>query len=115
MAESSKIYEKNVSEPWFSFILYKEKTIEGRLNKGDFAEIRIDDIIKWTHGKRFCKTKIIGLRYYKSFYTYLKSEKLKKCLPGIKKYKDGEKIYYSFYTKDDEKKYGVIAIELQIL
>lgn len=37
------IYQKNLSEPWFSLIKLKIKTVEGRLNKGDFAIINIGD------------------------------------------------------------------------
>ena len=34
------IYEKNLSEPWFSLIKLGLKTVEGRLNKGDFKELK---------------------------------------------------------------------------
>ena len=42
-------YKKNVSEPWFTLISLGIKTIEGRLNKGDFKEINEGDVIKWTN------------------------------------------------------------------
>jgi hypothetical protein len=42
------IYEKNLSEPWFSLIKLKIKTVEGRLNKGDFANMNIGDFILFT-------------------------------------------------------------------
>lgn len=37
------IYEKNVSEPWFTKIKEGDKMVEGRLNKGDFAKIKPGD------------------------------------------------------------------------
>jgi ASC-1-like (ASCH) protein len=35
----SSEYTKNLSEPWFSLIKLGIKKCEGRLKKGDFAEI----------------------------------------------------------------------------
>jgi hypothetical protein len=35
------IYEKNLSEPWFSLIKLRIKKVEGRLNKGDFANMNL--------------------------------------------------------------------------
>lgn len=45
------IYEKNLSEPWFSLIKLKIKTVEGRLNKGDFANMNIGDSIVFTNNE----------------------------------------------------------------
>ena len=42
------IYEKNLSEPWFSLIKFRIKMVEGRLNKGDFANMNIGDFILFT-------------------------------------------------------------------
>ena len=44
-------YVKNLSEPWFSLIHEGEKTIEGRLNKGDFANMVVGDIIVFTNNE----------------------------------------------------------------
>ena len=41
------IYEKNLSEPWFSLIKLRIKKVEGRLNKGTFAELQKGEIIKF--------------------------------------------------------------------
>ena len=38
-------YKKHLSEPWFSLINLKNKTIEGRLNKGDFKLMNVGDKI----------------------------------------------------------------------
>ena len=39
----SPLVEKKLSEPWFSLIKLKIKKVEGRLNKGDFANMNIAD------------------------------------------------------------------------
>ena len=98
------IYEKNLSEPWFSLILLKNKTVEGRLNKGDFSNMNIGDIIVFTNNE---------LGFDRKFeiknINYLQSETLERCLPGISNLEDGINIYYKYYTKSDESKYKIKA------
>ncbi len=108
-------YSKNVSEPWFSLISLKLKTVEGRLNKGDFKEMQVGDTIEWTNtelGTRSFKTRVVRKTLYKSFKEYLDSEDINRCLPGIDA-AHGPDIYYKYYTVEDEQKYGIVAIELE--
>ena len=110
-------YTKHVSEPWFTFIKDGIKTVEGRLNKGSFAEMKKGDIIVWitSNSKIQVKTKIVAIHKYKTFYEYLQKERLKNTLPNVNRIKKGESIYYQYYSKEDEKKYGVLAIRLKLI
>lgn len=107
------ILEKDVQEPWFSFIAKGIKQIEGRLKKGSFENIKKNDIIIWKNGNKKIKTKIISIHNHKLFENMLKQHSLKKTLPNIKTINDGVNIYRQFYTKKDEEKYGVIAIKIK--
>ena len=117
------IYKKHVSEPWFRLIKRGEKTVEGRLNKGEFSQMKKGDIIEWFNNdlnkngskKRPFKTKIVDIKEYKSFEDYLKTERLKNTLPGINRINNGLEIYYKYFTKEDEKKYGILAIKLEVI
>ena len=40
-------------------------------------------------------------------------EGLKRTLPGFNSINDGVNIYYSFYSKEQENMYGVLAIEIK--
>ena len=40
-------YTKHLSEPWFTLIKLGIKTCEGRLNKGDFSKMKINDTIEF--------------------------------------------------------------------
>ena len=102
-----------VSDPWFGYIKSGKKTIEGRKNKGDFKEMEIGDIVKWIHRDDSVLTKIVGKNEYKTFKEYLETEGLSNCLPGIDTIEDGVKVYYKYYTLEDEAKYGVLAIKLE--
>jgi len=115
------IYEKGVSEPWFSLIKEGKKTAEGRLNKGDFAKFKEGDIVIWTNGKKKVKTKITKVVNYKTLYDMIKNERLKNVLPesGIRTIQGGvDKVYRSppvNYTEEKEKHFGVLAIRIKVI
>ena len=107
------VYGKNLSEPWFSLIKLKIKTVEGRLNKGEFAIMKVGDFIIFTNNEfgfeRKFTVQIKNISYYESFQTYLENETLERCLPGIDNIEDGVSIYYKYYEKSDESKYKIKA------
>ena len=111
-------YTKPVSEPWFTLISLGLKTVEGRLNKGDFKLMQNGDVIKWTNNDfepRSVLTKVVGKTSYNSFEEYLTKEDLQKCLPGIPSMKHGQSVYSKYFTKKDEDEFKVVAIKLQLI
>lgn len=114
------IWEKGVSEPWFSLIKQGKKTSEGRLAKGDFEKMREGDVVIWKNKDKKVRTKIKEIVHYKTIYDMIKGERLKNVLPDakIKTIEQGVKDVYRSppvnYTKEKEKKFGVIAIRMVI-
>jgi ASC-1-like (ASCH) protein len=111
-------YSLRVSEPWFSLILFGLKTVEGRKNRGLFQQMKDGDIVEWTNDSiipRSVKTRITGKAVYPTFIEYLETEGLDKCLPGISEMNDGLSIYYKYFTKEEEKEFGVVAIHLELV
>jgi len=115
----SKTITKNLSEPWFSLIKVGLKTVEGRLNKGDITSLAKGDCIKFVNTDlgfiRNYTIKITSIYKYTSFREYLEKEKLEKCLPAIETIEDGLKVYYKYYSKEDEEKYKIVAIRFKII
>ena len=105
--------EINVQEPWFSALERSEKTVEGRLNKGKFATIRVGDVLSVSNksGSSFC-ARVVRVTAYASFVEYLTQEGLSRTLPGIATIESGCAVYRQFYSEEDEIKYGVLAIEV---
>ena len=112
------VYRKNVSEPWFSLIKIGAKTVEGRLNKGEFASMRPGDKIIFSNDQlpfpRQFTVQITGIKKYANFKEYLQKETLPSCLPGIKKLEEGLAIYHMYYTPEDAERFGIVAIKMRI-
>lgn len=110
-------YKKHLSEPWFSLVKLNIKTIEGRLNKGDFSKMKINDIIIFYNedfNYREIKVKITKINKFKSFEDYLRKETIKRCLPGFTSINDGLDVYYKYFTKQQEKEYGIVSVHLKV-
>jgi ASC-1-like (ASCH) protein len=114
-------YRKHISEPWFSLINFKIKTVEGILNKEYFANMQINDTIIFVNDEllelvRECEVIITNISEYDTFQSYLEIETLEKCLPGIYTIENGVKIYNTVYDYDREYnalRYSVKAFTIQ--
>jgi ASC-1-like (ASCH) protein len=102
----------NVQEPYFSFIKEEKKTVEGRLNKGKFSDIKVGDICVINNK---IEVEVIGKRHYKTFQEMISVEGIKKVIPNVDSIEEAVAVYYKFYTKEKEIEHGVIAIEIKIL
>lgn len=115
--------EIHVNEPWFSLIKNGTKKVEGRLNKGQFAYFKENDIVTWfnidkqTKQKKEVNTKIIKINKYKTFEEMLTIEGLNNVLPdkNIKTIEDGINVYRQWYNEEMEKQFGVIAIVITVI
>ncbi len=101
----------NVQEPYLSFILNGQKTVEGRLNKGKFATIQLGDIL--IINNLIDKFKIVGKNNYPTFKAMIEAEGLKNIIPDKETIDEAVDVYYNFYTNDQEKEFGVLAIQLK--
>ena len=109
---------KNVSEPWFTLIASGLKSVEGRLRKGDFADVKQGQLIVWRNDElgfpRTVKTTVKSTQQYASFEKYLKGEGLQQCLPapGVTSVSKGVAVYRKYYDKQMEREHGIVAIRL---
>lgn len=109
----------SLSEPWFTFIKDGLKTVEGRLNKGKFKKLKVGEAVEWfvRNTDQKIKTKIKNIKRYVTFKEMLEKEGLDAVLPNkqIMSIDDGVNIYRKYYSEDDEKKYGILAIGVQVI
>ena len=113
------IHSITIKNPGFEDIKNGFKKIEGRLNKGDFSQMKKGDCIVFINNdfefQRSFTCKITSIHNYDTFKTYLENETLEKCLPGIDTITQGISIYYKYYKKEDEKKYKIKAFRLKLI
>lgn len=101
----------NVQEPYHSFILEGRKNVEGRLNKGKFASMNLGDILVLEpENSRFI---IIEKNVYESFREMIEKEGIGNVIPDKNNIDEAVNVYYKFYTKEQEKEFGVVAIRIK--
>ena len=109
------ILKKQVEGKWYNLLKSGKKKYEGRLNKGDFMNLKIgDNIIFYNNDDEF-KVKVIDIIKFINFQEMLEKIGLSNVLPGIDNIQDGIKIYRKYFSEEQEEKYGVIAIKISII
>ncbi len=105
-------YSFNVQEPYKTFILNGQKIFEWRLNKWKFKEMQVWDILEFeeTHEKLLIKSK----KNFSTFKEMIEFCNIEKIIPDAKILDEAINVYYKFYTKEQEKEFWVIAIEIEI-
>lgn len=112
-------YNNHRVEPYFSFLKNGKKTIEGRLNKGKYKDIKSGDTIIVNladdnkNGK--IETEVLGVKKYDSFRELFKKEGFRKIIPDVKTEGEALMVYRKFYSEKMENKFGVVAIEGRVV
>ena len=98
----------------FKAMKNKEKDIEVRLNDEKRQKIKEGDRIEFEHvdTKEILKTQVIKLHKYKTFKELF--NEFDKIRIGIKENEDVS-IMDNFYSKEDQKKYEALGIEIKLI
>lgn len=110
------VYEMKLRPIYFDKIKNGEKIYEIRLNDEKRKDIDVGDIIifkKEPELKELLVTIVKDLVYFKTFNEMLNTLPIKKIGFENESPKEIEEIYYSFYSKENESKYGVVAIKVE--
>ena len=101
----------NIIEPYVSFILNGQKIIEGRLNKDKFKDLKIGDILLIGPARKIFNIERISI--YENFRDMLSKEGVHNVVPNKDTVEEAVEVYYNFYTKEQEKEFGVLAIKIK--
>ena len=114
---TSKVYEMECCEPYFTLLKENKKTVEGRRCYKNWALINPGDIIMFTNnGEDHFFASVTKINKYTStkktngktaLQNYLEEETLEKTLPGVKTIEEGMKIYLQFSSEKDIEKCGI--------
>ncbi|MFA6436749.1 MAG: ASCH domain-containing protein [Candidatus Paceibacterota bacterium] len=108
-------YHNHRTEPYFTFVKNGQKTIEGRIRKGKYQFIKPGDRIIVYNNQETESVEVFVKRVqaYISIKEMLEKEPIKKILPDVETIEQGLEKYKQFYTDEQQKKFGVVAIEVE--
>lgn len=118
-------WESGRESRWLDEIIAGRKAVEGRLNKGKFVEYKVGDTVSLRRDFRnevgelidgepnAATVEIIAIRRYESFLEMLRAEGIENVLPGYETIEAGAAEYERYYSKEDQEKYGVLAVEVK--
>ncbi len=111
-------YEMKLQPEYYNFILNGTKRIEIRLNDKKRQQIKIGDTIKFLKEpelKEFFEAKVIALLKYNTFEDMFKDFDIS-ILSDISMTKDKLiKDLEQFYPKEEQDKYGVLGIKIELI
>lgn len=109
-------YHNHRTEPYFTFLKNGQKTIEGRVRKGWYRNVKPGDEIEVYNEEEMDKVLVLVKRVaqYQSIREMLAKEPIKKLLPDVDTVEQGVNVYRKFYTLEQEQQFGMVAIEVEI-
>lgn len=106
-------------------IIAGRKTIEGRLNKSKFAQYKVGDTVSLRRDTRdlngvlqdgeldAARVEIAAIRMYPDFISMVSEEGFQNVIPNAKNAQAAAEEYNKYYSKDDQRTYGVLAIAIK--
>lgn len=119
------IWESGRESGLLDDIIDGRKKIEGRLNKGKFADYQVGDIVKLRrdirdeHGVLHdgeadqARVEITAIRAYATFFDMVRAEGFRRVIPSASTPEAAADEYNRFYSAEDQARYGVLAIEIK--
>ena len=108
-------------------IIAGRKTIEGRLNRGKFAQYQVGDFVSLRRdirdqhgilhdgGSDAALVKITAIRHYNTFLDLTTAEGHEKVIPHAHSTQQAADEYNKYYSAEDQASYGVLAVEVQLI
>lgn len=104
-----------------------KKTIEGRLCRGKFAQYKIGDMIHLRRDWRdsggvlhdgepdVARVEVVAIRRYQSFLSMMHHEDYRRVIPAALSPEQAAAVYDRYYSREEQKLYGVLAIEVRLV
>lgn len=118
------MHEIGIKTELIQAILDGRKTIEVRLGKPKFLKIQPGDILKirediWTNNEITAfvddslRVKVTQVLYFESFKELFEVTDFSTAIPNAKNSNEAMETYHTFYSTQDERKYGVAAFFIE--
>ena len=114
LRDGSNLHIFNLDETWLMHVLGGRKTVEGRLYDLKRRRVRPGHYILFKCDDRRVYVKVVGVRVYPDFKSMLEWEGVERVLPGVRSMEEAVSIYRGYYSEAEEKRFGVVAIEISL-
>lgn len=108
---------KHISFPWFNYLFEERKTWDIRLKKNYWSDLIVGQSILYygvvDNCGKVCCMRIIDIKIFDDLIELLKKIPFRDIMPDIASEKDAMSLFRKWYSAEDEKKYGIIAVNLQ--
>ena len=121
------VWESGRESALLDDIIAGRKTIEGRLNRGKFADYVVGDTVLLRRDfrdengylqdgyPRAAEVVITAIHHYSSFIEMVAAEGYQNVIPAAPDGQSAANEYNKYYTATDQAKHGVLAIEVKVL
>lgn len=121
------VWESGRESALLDEIIAGRKMIEGRLNRGKFAEYRLGDIVRLRRDYRdeagvlrdgepdALKVEVVAIRQYHDFISMIETEGYQRVIPYASSARAAADEYNNYYSVEDQAIYGVLAIEVKVV
>lgn len=122
----AKVWQSGRESHLLDDIIAGRKTVEGRLNRGKFAEYRVGDTVSLRRDWRddsgelhdgepdVVKVEIIAIRQYQTFLEMVTAEGFERVIPSASSAEMAAAEYDKYYPASEQRAYGVLAIEVRV-
>jgi ASC-1-like (ASCH) protein len=114
-ASKVKTWIIDVQSRWFLELRSGDKTVEGKRDSKTWSGMKVDDLINFRCEGQYLLLRIVDLRRYKTLKRYLTIEGLGRTLPGVLTLEEGIALYHEFWTEEEIKRDGILAIEVDFI
>ena len=121
------VWESGRESALLDEIIAGRKTIEGRLNRGKFAEYKPGDMV-WLRrdhrddqgvlhegDPRQVLVEVLAIRRYRNSLEMVTAEGYERVMPSARSAEEAAAGYNLYYSDEDQATYGVLAIEFRVL
>lgn len=113
------MHEMKLREKYYNYILNGTKRIEIRLYDEKRQKIQLGDKIRFykesSSKEEYFDSKVIGLLRYKTFSCLFKDYDISLLADKSLSKEELLKVLEEFYSKEEQEKYGVIGIRIELL
>src|SRR5690606_20622298 len=105
----------SVRQTYYDAIARGAKTIEGRLAKAKYLELKPGDTVTFSNDDNTTSlTKTVkAVHSYPTFDDAFKEQNFKRAIPDANTVEDAIRVYESFYPQLVQREHGVVFIELE--